>query len=377
MKNTAINRQILANKDMIDELFKLLSDTEINEFALNEIMRLFYVDLEKDSLDPNVQSGFDILAKECVKHIEKFSGNSTEQEFELEISFLRDISCACQTKSRIQLLFVNSGIFFAILTLLTLQMPHFPDRKAKLLDECLSTLYYLFLSNPKAKSEFAASVGYESLKVTLYSFADYVDQQGVLDRLFEIVVESRSVWNESVPPTIQTPRMLLFICDLLPVLNHESIKYALSKILLLLNSPPNKSICCKNGVISALLEIIANSNLHSDDGSDENEEITGKDDDKNENGNDVVNNNEKNFTLKKSIPFNPEITPQIIDIIMILGSYMLSASELKRIIYLLSLSGPSKTRLPEFPYLVKALKKMPSQVDAPRSFFDFNGSTSV
>lgn len=375
---------------MVNAFFRLLKDSDIGTFALNEIMRLFSVVLDRESFQTaSVREDLEKLADRCVRYVEAFSGtSSTEQEFDLEVAFLQEICRVCQMKKELQLLFINSGIFFALLTLLTIQMPHFPERKAALLDQCLCTLYCMLLANPVAKQKFESNVGYESLKVTLYSFSEYVDQTRVLDRLFEIAVESRGPWNEAVPPTIQNPRMLLFICDFLPVLSHEAIKYAVGRIKALVNSYPNRSICCKNGVLTALLEVISSSNMRpNDDGNDdengdENEDTENAEEDEKdelvENGaNPEGRGGGKVLALKRAIPFDPEITPQIIGVIEVLGSYMLSASELKRIIYILSLSGPSKTRLPEFPYLVNALRKMPSQVSMPRSFFDFNGSTSV
>ena len=367
--NPALRRKFVANNNVIDGLFGLLNDHEIGAFALSEITGLLLVDADKKEPVPTVQKGLETLADRCVKYISTFSGgHSSEQDFDSEVSFLHGICDVCQHGKRLQLLFVRSGIFFSLLTLLTLQIPRFPERKALLLDECLCTLYSLFLHNKKAKAGFEASIGYENLKVTLYSFFEYVDQQHVLARLFEIVVESRLAWNpNTLVPTIQNPRMLLFVCELLPLLNRDVAKYVIDKFMFLVKALPNRSICCKNGILTALLEVISSNKIRTGDEDPEEKDATKKEKEK-EKG---------KLALKKSIPFDPEITPSVINVIQALGSYSLNVSELKRIIYILSLSGPSKTRLPEFPYLVNALRTMPTLANVPRSFFDFNGSNSV
>lgn len=330
----------------------MLRDTGVQTFSLSCIVKIMSAPIESDEQE-QTRRGVYTKFLECVRG---FIRENSADEFEMEVQLLRAVGEVCLAGRRYQHIMINSGVFPVIMSLLTHPIEGHPDRKDKLVEECLSALYYVLIGCEKNKASFKKCMGYNNLTSTLRKVVETVsDQRIVTSKLFDMLVETRIKWgtgsSSDVIPTIRNSQILFVILDLVSSLKTDNVVHTLTRFIELLSSMPNRNICCKCGVLTYLLDAI---DYYSGSGEEA-----------------------KKAMVKRKISFSTRINSLFIEIIHILGSHTLSASELKHLIRILSFSGPSKTRLPDFPYLIYALHQMPSSTTTPESYFGFNGISSV
>lgn len=352
LKNPVMLPKIIENEGIINFFFDMLRDTGTQTFSLSCIGKLLSAPMEsceQAMTRKNVCEKF--LA--CVR---TFIRENTLDEFEMELQLLRAIGEVCLAGKKYQRLMITSGVFSVITSLLVLPIEGHQERKDKLVEECLGALYYVLIGCEKNKNSFRKNVGYNSFTDTLKRVVGSItDQRIVTNKLFDMLVETRIKWGAEgsgdVIPTIRNPQILFVILDLCGSLKTDVAAHALTRVIEVLGSMPNRNICCKNGVLAHLLNMIDYYSSCSEQA--------------------------ESAMVGKEISFSMRINTLAIEIIHILGSHTLSAGELKHIIRILSFSGPSKTRLPDFPYLIYALHQMPSSISSPETYFGFNGISSV
>lgn len=345
-------QKIIDNERIINFFIDMLRDIGAQTFSLSCLVKLMSAPMENDE-QIQIRKGICEKFLECTKG---FIKENTEDEFEMELQLLRAIGEVCLAGKKYQRLMINSGVYSVIMSLLILPMEGYQERKDKLVEECLGALYYVLIGCEKNKVSFKKFIGYNNFTNTLKDITETItDQLAVMNKLFDMLVETRVKWgpgsSSDVIPTIRHPQILFVILDLVASFETDNIVRTLTRLIELLGSMPNRNICCKNGVLTYLInKIDCYSNCAEET---------------------------ENAMISKEISFITRINTLFIEIIHILGSHTLSASEFKHIIRILSFSGPSKTRLPDFPYLIYALHQMPSSVNAPETYFGFNGISSV
>ena len=344
--------KVIEDERVINFFFDMLRDTGAQAFSLSCIVKIMSAPMESDA-EEQTRKGVYTKFLECVRG---FIRENSEDEFEMEVQLLRAVGEVCLAGKRYQQVMISAGVFPVIMSLLALPIEGHQARKDKLVEECLSALYYVLIRCGKNKVSFKKHKGYENLTSTLRKVVETVsDQRIVTSKLFDMLVETRIKWGAESPggviPTIRNSQILFVILDLASSLQTDVVVHTLTRLIELLSSMPNRNICCKCGVLTYLLNAI---DYYS--GSGEEAEIP---------------------VVGREIAFSTRINSLFIEIIHILGSHTLSASELKHLIRILSFSGPSKTRLPDFPYLIYALHQMPSSTTTPESYFGFNGISSV
>lgn len=269
---------IAANNDSIDVLFELLRDPLTASFAVNEIT-LLLTSKPKTNIIPSTspppaaaaavddtatattsqemvgsvdsdEKNIEVLCKRYISFIGSFTGNEDEETFSVLVSFLRGIGEVCLTAPWRKELFSRMGLFPVLMTLLTLQTPRHPERKASIVDECLGIIYYFDVA------VFESTIGYDQLKVVLFSFIDYLDQVRTVDRLFENGVKTKRKENWETL-TVRYPKFLHIACELIPHMhNEEAINNVLSRLKGLLGFLPNVAMCCGAGAFDIVLDTI-------------------------------------------------------------------------------------------------------------------------
>lgn len=377
---------------------------------------------EKEPSDD--EKRIEALCKRYLAFIGSFTGNEEEENFEVLVAFLRGIGEVCLTAPWHKELFSKMGLFPVLMTLLTLQTPRHPERKASIVDECLSIIYYY------DEAVFEAEIGYDQLKVVLLSFIDYLDQPSIVDRLFENALKTKRKenWGSLV---VRYPKFLHIACGLLPRMHDEvAINRVLERLKGLLSFLPNVAVCCDEGTFGSVLDTIESlyqenkeddkddkkdikkdgddikdKDENKDEDNDKDEKIDEGDkdekdknndnnEDKDENdtkdekdeNNDIDennNNDEKKDIIKHHNIDVGFIVSNLADIAQTLGSYSIRAKELSHLFRLMSLTVTSPEhaergyRHSHFPYLVRCLHGISSvNAGGPSAYFVFNGMTS-
>ena len=358
----------------------MMRDTSTQTFALSCVIKILSAPLNTAEHE-RVSKAIGRKFLECIK---TFIRDNTEEEFEMEFQLLRAVGEICLVSKKHQRLLIDAGVYKVIMPLLLLPMEDgLQERRGKLVNECLGALYYVLIGCKKNKTAFEESVGYDKFTEVLKEVTPKVaDQCAVTNKLFDMIVETRTTWGtkstSDITPTIRNPQILFVLFELSRVLKIETVVHALTKVIELLGSMPNRNICCKNGVLTYLLnKIDCYSSNSRNRGSRSRSRSRSNSLSGMSKGTTTATFAGDEDEYSKTISFSTRIDGLIIEIIHILGSHTLSASELKHIIRILSFSGPSKTRLPDFPYLIYALHKMPSSVNTPETYFGFDGISSV
>lgn len=362
---------IVADNAAVDVLFELLKDPLTSTFAVNEIT-LLLTSKPKEAgganSDDEERRNIEALCKRYLAFIGSFTGNEGEESFGVLVTFLRGIGEVCLTAPWRKELFARLGLFSALMTLLTLQTPRYPQRKASIVNECLGIIYYF------DEGAFDATIGYEQLKVILFSFVDYLDQASTVDRLFENALKTKrkDSW-ETLP--VRHPKFLHIACELVPRMNNgAAIASVLERLKGLLAFLPNVAACCDSGMFDVVLDTIETLSPGAKEKKEEDD-----DDEKDEKDD---NSNEMNAVTPCEADV-VSLVSQLADIAQMLGSYSLQAGELGHLFRLMSLTVTSPERAAlgyrrtHFPYLVRCLHGISSaNVGGPSAYFVFNGTTS-
>lgn len=320
--------------DAFNKLFPLIKVKGLEAFAANEIAKLIVAagDNNKD----------DILSKmvqECLRFVEVFTGKESDDEFSQLMSILHVIAESAQLSARVSKAFVRNGLFPILLTLMTLQITSYPERKVALINGCLLVIYFTDIV------DFECMIGYDQFKAVLTPFADVLFQERteVVDRLFELALRTRSEGSWGAKVFAQNPHFITLIFELLPTMGMTTVIYTLSKLYTIFQSLPNVAACNGVGLTRTLLGII-------------------------EKG--CVASNSPIFT-------DTAVLARLVDVVQLLAAYSLSAADLKRIVRLLSRTSPDGAfRLSTFPYLIKCLRKMSIGEIGPNAYYNFDGKTS-
>ena len=383
---------IVADNAAVDVLFELLKDPLTSTFAVNEIT-LLLTSKPKGGKDNGGEEerNIEALCKRYLSFIGAFTGNEDENNFEVLVTFLRGIGEVCLTAPWRKELFARMGLFPTLMTLLTLQTPRYPQRKASIVNECLGIIYHF------DEEAFEATVGYGQLKVILFSFVDYLDQASTVDRLFENALKTKrkDSWETLA---VRYPRFLHIACELVPRMNDQAaIATVLERLKGLLSFLPNVATCCDSGMFDVVLDTIEALSPDTKDGAENKEngekkieeierEEENEKDEKDEKDEKEDNNETKEGEKSAAVPCKIDVVSlvsQLADIAQMLGSYSLQAGELGHLFRLMSLTVTSPERAAlgyrqtHFPYLVRCLHGISSaNVGGPSAYFVFNGTTS-
>ena len=371
-------------------MFELLNDPLTATFAVNEITRLLSSKPKSSSEgDDSDEEKLHQLCQRYLRYIETFNGNEEEERFGVLLSFLRGIEEVCLTAPWRRELFSEKGLFTGLMTLLTFQTPRHPERKATIVDECLRIIYYF------DEATFEAAIGYAHLKVVLFSFIDYLDQRGIVDRLFENALKTKRKehWETLA---IRYPRFLHIACELLPLMRDEAaVLSVLERLQGLFATLSNVATCCDAGTLGVILDTFEGLARRSENSTGAaaaaaTATATATKPTTSHSG----ASSAANGTIKR-----------LADIAQTLGSYSLSAGDLSHFFRLMSLAATSIIttttasssssssseqnkgkgeegkvgyhRHPQFPYLVRCLHGIASSnIGGPSAYYVFNGTTS-
>lgn len=327
-------KDLVVNCDTFNQLLPLVKIKELEAFAANEMIKLL-VAAGDEGKDENLVK----MIQECLNFVSSFSGRESDDEFSPLMTTLHVIEEATQLSTSVCKALERSGLFPALLTLMTLQITKYPDRKLALTNECLLIIYFSNIT------DFERLMGYGQLKAILVSFADvfFQEKTEIVDRLFELALRTRRevFWGAKV--FTQNPRFIMLIIELLPVMGMTTIVYTLSRLYTIFQSLPNVAACSGAGLTRILLGIL------------------------------------EGACIPESSPIftDTAVLARLIEVIQLLATYSLSASDLKRIIRLLSRTSPDgKARLNTFPYLVKCLRKTSIEEVGPSAYYNFDGRSS-
>lgn len=327
-------KTLAVNCDTFNQLLPLIKIKELEAFTASGLIKLIVAAGDEGKDEALVK-----MIQECLHFVSGFSGRESDDEFSPLMTILHVIEEATQLSTTVCKALERSGLFPALLTLMTLQITKCPDRKLALTNECLLIIYFSNIT------DFERLMGYDQLKAILVSFADifFQERTEIVDRLFELSLRTRRevFWGAKV--FTQNPRFIMLIFELLPVMGMTTIVYTLSRLYTIFQSLPNVAACSGAGLTRILLGIL------------------------------------EGACIPESSPIftDTAVLARLIEVIQLLATYSLSASDLKRIIRLLARTSPDgKARLNTFPYLVKCLRKTSVEEVGPSAYYNFDGMSS-
>ena len=325
--------KLVSNMSTFEQLFPLIKVTELEAFVANELVKMFAA-----AGNAGNDTVLNAMISACLNFIAEFTGKESEEEFSPLITLLRTIEEASQSSAKVREAFGKSSLFSDLLMLMTLQIAKRPDRKISLTSECLRVIYFSSIT------DFERTIGYEQLKAVLSSFADifFQDKTEIVDRLFELSLRTRREFFWGATVFTQNTRFIVLICELLPLMGMATIVHTLSRLYTLFQSLPNVAACSSAGLTQVLLEMLEGANVPP--------------------GSPIFS--------------DTAVLARLVDAVRLLATHSLSAADLKRVVRLLSRTGPGDTRLSTFPYLIKCLHKTAVAEVDPSAYYNFDGRTS-